>query len=90
MTPEFSPAMLRLFIEGRVVFAMLSQGLTRAKAVRVVVRALARDSRKGRDVVEAARQGRLQDGTARAGLWGALGIVPADFGVFLLDDGGQE
>lgn len=96
MTPEFSPAMLRLFIEGRVVASAVAasglplKGGDMKKAVKAVVRDLAKTSRQPQLVVEMARQGRVNCAMTRAGLWGALGLVPGDFGVLLTDDGGQS
>ena len=88
--PEFSPAMLRLFLRGRVNHAAF--GLT-GGARFDAIRDAKRDIRKRADVtnfvLDFAWMGRLNTATDRAKLWGALGIVPGDHGVRLTDDGGQ-
>ncbi|APH71427.1 hypothetical protein [Aquibium oceanicum] len=78
--PEYSPAMLRLFLRARAVHE--------GSAAR-----FARRTRKAAKVTEAqfesAWTGRLTSPQPRSRLWGALGLVPADHGV-MLTAGGQS
>ncbi len=76
--PEFSPAMLRLFLRARAVHEGSAEQF-------------ARRTRKAAKVTEAqfemAWMGRLNSPQPRSRLWGALGLVPADHGVMLTPDG---
>ena len=89
MVPEFSGKMLALFLEGRVVHEMALSGDIRKLARARVFKALAKCCRLQLKVIVSAAGGVLRDAQSRAGVWGGLGIVPADDGVLLLDDGGQ-
>ena len=78
--PEFSPAMLRLFLQARAVHegsaARFSRRIRKAAGVTVAQ-------------FESAWTGRLKSPQPRSRLWGALGLVPADHGV-MLTPGGQR
>lgn len=87
MAPEFSPEMLRLFLRARCLHAV-SSGISRdIKAARAGLRKATGVTSAAFDV---AWSGRLTRAATRLKLWGALGVVPADHGVVLTDDGGQE
>ena len=88
--PDFSPAMLALFLEARVVSAMVWQGLERKAAGRGLRRDLSPVARVRQRDIAAAQRGKLFNAARRALIWGGLGIVPGDHGVMLTDDGGQE
>ena len=90
MTPDFSPRMLALFLEARVVARMCWRGEDRREAVKRFTRETAKVARVAQRTIENARRGLVHDGAKRALIWGALGVVPGDFGVLLTDDGGQE
>ncbi|WP_420406928.1 hypothetical protein [Hoeflea sp.] len=87
MIPEFSPAMLRLFL-----YARCRHGV--ASGIDLDIKAAKRRLRRAAGVTAAAFEtawgGRLHKAAPRLKLWGALGCVPADHGVKLTDDGGQE
>lgn len=87
--PDFSPAMLRLFIEGRVVRRMGETGEVRASAKACVARDLGRLCGLAASRVLVAHAGYMNDGGHRTRLWAALGLFPADHGLMLTDDGGQ-
>lgn len=78
--PEFSPAMLRLFLRARAVHEGSAERFSRRtrKAAGVTVAQF-----------ESAWTGRLASPQPRSRLWGALGLVPADHGV-MLNPGGQS
>jgi len=87
MTPEYSPSMLRLFLRARCLH-QVNAGICRdVKAARNVLRKRASVTSAAFDV---AWSGRLNKAETRLRLWGALGHVPADHGVTLTDDGGQD
>lgn len=91
MKPDFSPAMLRDFLHLRVKAMVLidypSVGKSGEKAARAALR---KRSGLTRDQFDLAWSGRLKEGRARAKIWAALWVDPADFGLLLTDDGGQE
>ncbi len=89
MTPDFSPRMLRLFLEARIVRAMVLDGLTRAKACKAVFRAIGKASGLPAATVAIAHGGYLCAAAKRVRIWAALGIFPVDAEVRLTDDGGQ-
>tara|TARA_R100000655_G_scaffold82265_1_gene121772 strand:+ start:526 stop:804 length:279 start_codon:yes stop_codon:yes gene_type:complete len=85
--PEFSPEMLRLFVRARCLHAV-SAGISRdIKAAKAGLRKAAGVTSAAFDI---AWSGRLNRAETRARLWGAMGCVPADHGITLTDDGGQE
>ncbi|MDF1606971.1 hypothetical protein PZ897_02140 [Hoeflea sp. YIM 152468] len=96
MRPEFSPAMLKVFLRARIADAVFrAGGAEPAGGVRYdATRKAKAGIRKAAGVTNFefnfAWTGRLNTAEARAKLWGALGHVPADHGVTLTDDGGQE
>lgn len=87
--PDFSPAMLRLFIEGRVVRRMGETGEVRARAKAAVMRELGRLCGLAAARIGIAHAGQMHHGEHRTRLWAALGLFPADHGLMLTDDGGQ-
>lgn len=87
MRPDFSPAMLRLFVHARCLHGVSSGIFKDIKAARAGLRKAAGITLAAFDV---AWSGRLNKADARLKLWGALGHVPADHGVILTDDGGQQ
>lgn len=89
--PDFSPAMLRLFLRARAVHAV---GGARGAARRAAALKRCRDETRRLAKVTAAEfdfawMGRLCAPAPRARLWAVLGHHPSDFGV-VLDHGGQE
>lgn len=87
MSPDFSPSMLQFFLQARCLH-QVNAGISRdIKAARVTLRKSARVTSAAFDV---AWGGRLNKAETRCKLWGALGVVPADHGVTLTDDGGQS
>lgn len=86
---DYSPRMMRLFIEGRIVRAMIVDGLSRAKARQTVFRELGKAARLPARRVEIAHAGQMNDAVHRTRLWAALGVFPVDDGVMLTNDGGQ-
>lgn len=79
--------MLRLFLRARCLHAVNS-GISRdIKAARAGLRKAAGVTSAAFDV---AWSGRLNTAATRLKLWGALGVIPADHGVMLTDDGGQQ
>jgi hypothetical protein len=91
MTPDFSHQMLKSFLHLRVKAMVLidypSIGKSGEKAAKVTLR---KRSGLTRDEFDLAWSGRLTEGRARARIWAALWVDPADFGLLLTDDGGQE
>ncbi|WP_322990311.1 hypothetical protein [Hoeflea sp.] len=85
--PEFSPDMLRLFLRARCLHAVSSGVICDIKAARAALRKRAGVTAAAFDVAWA---GRLHKAQTRLKLWGALGLVPADHGIVLSDDGGQS
>jgi len=87
LRPEFSPFMLKLFIRAHclhVVNAGLSSDINAAKT------ALRKAAGVTAATLSKAWAGRLNSAAARVKLWGAMGLRPADYGLALTDDGGQE
>ncbi|MBB3608648.1 hypothetical protein [Rhizobium sp. BK602] len=91
MTPDFSPDMLKRFLRLRVDMMVRisfpSQGRSAEKAARAELRQRCDVSRQE---FWDAWQGRLGNGRLRAKIWAALWVDPAEFGLLLTDDGGQE
>jgi hypothetical protein len=84
---EFSPEMLRLFLRARCLHGVTS-GIDRdVRAAKVRLRKAAGVTSA---VFDMAFSGRLRSAAPRLRLWGACGLVPADRGITLTDDGGQE
>lgn len=84
--PEYSPAMLRLMLEGRAVLARDDAGQTSRQFVHEIAALADMHVRS----VYLAQAGRLRDAGRRARLWAVLGHHPSDFGIVLTDDGGQR
>lgn len=87
--PEYSPRMLRLFIEGRIVCAMLIDGLSRKKARQAALRRIGKAAGLPARHVEIAHMGSMFGAKNRTRVWAALGIHPVDHGIMLTDNGGQ-
>lgn len=87
MTPDFSPSMLRLFVQARCLHGVSSGIFKDIKAAQRGLRKAAGITSAAFDV---AWSGRLNKAATRAKLWGALGTVPGDYGITLTDDGGQQ
>lgn len=87
MKPEFSPEMLRLFVRARCLHRVATGMCRDIRAARAGLRKAAGITSAAFDV---AWSGRLNKAETRLKLWGALGVVPADHGVILTDDGGQD
>jgi hypothetical protein len=92
-TIDFSPAMLALFLRGRVTRAGIESAflepsnlISGEKAER---RRIIRIARVTKEEFERAWDGHLKAAGIRVRLWAAIGFVPADFGVMLTSDGGQ-
>ena len=90
--PDYSPAMLRLFIEGRVVLERthVTAAPSRKRAAeQTVYRRIGHASGLPAGHVAIAHRGLMNRAGKRAALWSALGVYPADTGTILTDDGGQ-
>lgn len=88
--PDFSPAMLKSFLRIRVDFAVRTSmrgGFDMVKAEKALLRKAAGVTN---NEFHFAWMGWLNLAAPRARLWAALGIFPADEGILLTDDGGQE
>jgi hypothetical protein len=83
--PEYSPAMLRLMLEGRAVLARDDAG----QSLRQFAQEVAKLAGVHVRTVYSALAGRLREAERRARLWAVLGHFPSDFGIVLTDDGGQ-
>lgn len=89
MYPDYSPAMLRLFLAGRAEGLGEAEGLT-PKAARLKLSwRLRREAGVAAADVTAAFAGTLREAAPRVRLWAALNHFPTDHGVMLTDDGGQ-
>lgn len=84
--PEYSPAMLRLMLEGRAVLARDDHGI-RAKAFAMEIAKLAGVHVQA---VHFAFAGRLKKAELRVRIWAVLGHTPGLQGILLTDDGGQR
>ncbi|MEO3386034.1 hypothetical protein [Mesorhizobium sp. CAU 1741] len=87
--PDFSPAMMMLFLRGRAVNALFDvRGTAKRDAA---LRRFNRDLRKQAGItgvqLDMAWMGRLQKAEPRARLWAVLGHHPSDHGLVLTDDG---
>ena len=80
--PDFSPVMLAGFLQARFE--------SRSKSRRKWLNDLRKRAGITERQMDSALNGRLRQAAARARLWGALGIVPADYGIGLVDGGKQE
>lgn len=96
MTPEFSSSMLKLFLRARISDAVFRAGGSepsggvRYDATRKAKAAIRKAAGVTNFEFNFAWAGRLMRAETRVKLWGALGVVPADHGVILTDDGGQR
>lgn len=86
MRPEFSRQMLRGFLFAR---SLTIDGFEGKAMVRRMQRDIEKVTGLPASTVEAAFDGRLTDGGARAAIWAVLGHFPSDHGIILTDDGGQ-
>lgn len=89
MVPDYSPAMLWLFLAGRAARLVAAEGLTPRAARRKLTWRLRREAGVSTEDLAAALAGTLRKASPRARLWAALGHFPCDHGVMLADDGGQ-
>lgn len=87
--PDYSPAMLRLFLDGRLARLVGDTGLSRARATSKLASDLARAAGTTRAAVRLAMSGRANGAALRTRLWAALGVFPVDHRILLTDDGGQ-
>lgn len=87
--PDFSPAMLRGFLQARVVIRAAERQIDAEIAEKQIARETADAAGEAVETVRQAMAGRLKRAGARAAIWAALGIFPADHGVMLTDNGGQ-
>ena len=96
MRPEFSPQMLRLFLMARISDAVFRAGGpkpaggVRYDATRKAKAVIRKSAGVTNFEFNFAWAGRLTEAAPRARLWGALGCVPADHGITLTADGGQQ
>lgn len=92
MTPEFSPAMLRLFLHGRCRLAHALGSDVRAGTYGAAARRERDRLRRLAGItateMDFAWAGRLLDPGKRVRLWAVLGHFPGDHGI-LLTHGGQ-
>ncbi|MFC6491157.1 hypothetical protein [Nitratireductor sp. GCM10026969] len=91
MKPDFSPAMLRLFLRARAEFRVVDSGqpwrrTAKVKAFKAEMRKLARVTNHE---FHFAWTGQLASPETRARIWAVLGHFPADHGV-TLTHGGQD
>lgn len=89
MIPDFSPRMLRLFIEGRIIRTMIVDGLARPKARQRAMREIGKGIGLPARCIELAHAGKIADAAQRARIWAFFGVFPGDFAVQLTDDGEQ-
>lgn len=89
--PDYSPAMLRLFLRARAVHALggVRGPARRASALKRCKDELRRTARLTHAEFEFAWMGRLSSPVPRARLWAILGHHPGDFGI-VLTHGSQE
>jgi hypothetical protein len=87
--PDYSPAMLRLFLRARAVPAVggLTAPMRRAAALDRCKVKLRRSANVTRAEFGLAWSGRLFASVPRARLWAVLGHHPSDFDVVLTEDG---
>lgn len=90
MKRDYSPMMLRFFLQARAVLRADMAGVPIRKARGQIAGETARLAKVRRADVDAAMAGRLRGALPRARIWGALGHVTVDDGVLLTDDGGQQ
>lgn len=91
MRPDFSPAMLRLFLKARIGLAadMAAPG-NKTATIAAARTALRRAAKLSKRDFALALGGRLNRAAPRTAIWDALGVVPGAHGVRLTDGGGQE
>lgn len=89
--PDFSPAMLRLFLRARAVHALggVRGPARRAAALKRCKAGLRSRAKITHAEFEFAWMGRLLSPVPRARLWAVLGHHPSDFGI-VLTHGSQE
>lgn len=89
--PDFSPAMLRLFLRARAAHAVggLTAPMRRVAALDRCKVKLRRSANVTRAEFDIAWTGRLYSPVPRARLWAVLGHHPGDFGI-VLTESGQE
>lgn len=89
--PDFSPAMLRLFLRARAEQAVEDSGRPhcRDRIIRDFKTRLRKTAGVTANQMDLAWMGRLNTPETRARLWAVLGHFPADHGV-TLTHGGQE
>ncbi|EKF17085.1 hypothetical protein [Nitratireductor pacificus] len=89
--PDYSPAMLAVFLRARAAFRVVDSGEPWRRTE--IVRAFRAETRRLASVTNVefhmAWMGLLQSPGPRAALWAVLGHFPADRGI-LLTHGGQE
>jgi hypothetical protein len=98
MKPDFSPAMLKSFLRIRVGHMAFSSAypaasqrpLAYVKAEISAKRTLRIMARVTEVQFDLAWHGRALSVEPRLKLWGALGVVPAEYGIRLVDYGKQE
>lgn len=90
--PDYSPAMLAAFLRAQC-WKQVGHGAIPGKAKRAWSKlrpSLRRATGLSAKTLDLAFEGKLGIADCRAKIWGALGQVPADYGVTLLDFGGQQ
>lgn len=89
--PDFSPAMLAVFLRARAARAVFDGATpkTREATMRRANAALRRLAGVSAEAFHQAWMGWLNDAGLRARIWAALGHYPGDHGI-RLTDGGQE
>lgn len=90
MTPDYSPAILKAFLHAHVIFNAQCEAATQKAAWRHLRKELRFATKLKASDLDDAYAGRLHRGVARAKLWAALGVFPADFEVLLDNSGNQE
>ena len=89
--PDFSPAVLQAFIKIRTACIKCEHSDPACrKCQRRHTAELRKRSGLSTGDMKLAATGKLKDAGRRVRLWGAMDIVPAEYGIQLLDDGGQE
>lgn len=90
--PEYSPRMLKAFLRlgGDYRWFSYPKRAGREATVERYKLDIRKTSRVSQSDFDLAWDGRLKAAEPRAKIWSALKIVPADYGVRLLDNGSQE
>lgn len=92
MVPSYSPFMLKAFLRlgGQYRWLIVPKTAGREATVQRYCIDIRKAAKVSVEDFDLAWSGRLRVAAAREKLWAALGVVPSEQGVRLLDNGGQE